>query len=118
MSEVDRRIQKVLKEWPVAVVRVQGRHPEHAAEFAHEVERVDVTAPYRTSEEQVARWVGASVTAGRWLNYWYSKHPKILRKIAPLLPKIITVLQSADINEIERLFREAEAKARAKKRKA
>lgn len=116
MSEVDKRIQKVLKEWPVAVVRIQGQHPGHTAEFAHEVERVDVRSPYQSSDEQVARWVGASVTAGKWLNYWYSKHPKILRKIAPLLPKIIEVLQSADINEIERLFREAEAKARGKKR--
>lgn len=110
MSEVDKRIQKVLKEWPVAVVRIQGRHPEHTAEFAHEVERVDVRAPYHSSEEQVARWVAASITAGRWLNYWYSKHPKILRKIAPLLPTIIKVLQAADIDEIERLFREAEAR--------
>ena len=115
MSEVDRRIQKVLREWPVAVVRIQGHDPNKSMD-AHEVERVDVCHPHRSSEEQVARWVGASVTAGRWLNYWYSKHPKILRKIAPLLPTIIKVLQTADIDEIERLFREAEAKARAKKR--
>jgi hypothetical protein len=111
MSEVDRRIQKVLKEWPVAVVRVQGHDPNMSMD-AHEVERIDVCRPHRNDAE---RWVGASQTAGRWLDYWYSKHPIILKKIAPLLPTIIKVLKEADLNEIERLFAQAEAKARAKK---
>jgi hypothetical protein len=109
MSEIDKAIQAILKEWPVAVVYVQGHRPEASA-YAHENKRVDVHSPYRSSDEQVARWIGASVTAGMWLDRWYQKHPKILRKIAPLLPKIIEVLQTADINEIERLFRAAEAK--------
>ena len=66
-------------------------------------------------EEQVRRWIGASVTAGMWLDRWYQKHPKILRKIAPLLPTIIRVLKAADIDEIEKLFRQAAAKQKARK---
>lgn len=64
------------------------------------------------ANKQVARWVNASITAGRWLDYWYKKHPIILRKIAPLLPTIIKVLKEADLDEIERLFAQAERKKR------
>jgi len=63
-------------------------------------------------KQQLQRWVNASKTAGMWLNRWYQKHPRILRKIAPLLPTIIQVLQTADIDEIERLFNEAAARQR------
>lgn len=110
MQELHQAIKAVLQDWPVATIRIQGRHPGHTAEYAHEVKLVEVARPYVPPDVQVQRWVQASQTAGRWLNYWYQKHPKILRKIAPLLPTIIKVLQEANLDEIERLFAEAEAK--------
>lgn len=110
MHELHQAIQAVLQEWPVATIRIQGRHPSHTAEYAHEVKLVEVTKPYTPPDVQVQRWVQASQTAGRWLNHWYQKHPTILRKIAPLLPTIVRVLQEADLDEIERLFREAETR--------
>lgn len=50
------------------------------------------------------RWRRASRAAGQLLERWYTKHPVILRKIAPLLPTIMRALKDADIDEIENLL--------------
>lgn len=54
---------------------------------------------------EVDRWKEASRAAGRYLQRWYQKHPGILSVIAPKLPTIITVLLTADIEQIEDMLK-------------
>ena len=56
---------------------------------------------------EVERWRSASTLAGLSLEKWYMKHPKILRRIAPLLPVIVRALKEANLNEIEKLLQKA-----------
>jgi phosphoserine aminotransferase len=60
MDKVYRAIERVLSEWPEAIVRVQGQHAKASA-YAHEVIAVDVTSADLTTERLAREKAEATV---------------------------------------------------------
>lgn len=53
------------------------------------------------AETMVLRWQRAALRAGLLLEKWWRIHHIILTAIAPILPDIIEVLKSGDLDKIE-----------------